>query len=429
MKDQEVTPFSRLCDQLGWGTPALFMPVYARAAAYIGEPPDITDRQVRRWRAPNPPCPQPARQRVLEAMFTKPLEQLGFDVPPARRNAVTAVLALAAPDSAPLQESLDPVNRRTFLNVTGGAVLSVAAPSRVGPDEPRSARPGERIGTSAVTDLRTGLAQLYGLDDRFGGATVGPLAAAHLARVERLIRTADYPDTIGRQLRLIAGETAEHVGWLAFDAGDNDKARSSWSAAIERADELGDDSLAVLVRASQSLLSLREERPHDARDHARRAFDTAKPWAPPTLLSILMTREARALALLGDHSAARSTLAHAFRLYEQDQGSRPAPDWTTFHGPAELYHAQADLFTYMGHHGAAVNWLRRSLAHQEASYARNEALGRGNLARALALSGEAEEAAHHIDAGEALLGEVSSGRARVALAHARTELVRLSPRA
>ncbi|MFJ4866134.1 hypothetical protein [Streptomyces sp. NPDC088748] len=54
--------------------------------------------------------------------------------------------------------------------------------------------------------------------------------------------------------------------------------------------------------------------------------------------------------------------------------------------------------------------------------ARNEVLHRGRLAGALARSGEADEAAHHIDQGEALLTEVSSGRAREGLAVARREL-------
>ncbi|MGO4462599.1 hypothetical protein AB4039_35725 [Streptomyces sp. M-16] len=89
--------------------------------------------------------------------------------------------------------------------------------------------------------------------------------------------------------------------------------------------------------------------------------------------------------------------------------------------------AQAELFTAAGHHRAAVSWLRRSLERQEAAYARNEALQRDGLAGALARSGEADEAVHHIEQGEALLTEVSSGRAREGLAAARRELDRVRP--
>lgn len=425
MEEPAETPFAELCDQMEWSTPAAFISMYEKAAEQLGESPQLSARQVRRWRADKPPCPHPGRQRVVEAMFGKPLEQLGFDVPPHRRNPVTAALQLPAADAAPLEGPNEDVNRRTFMQATSAAALGAAVPSGLGGPDPHASR----VGTDAVTTLRDDLARLYGLDDRYGGEMVGPLARAHLARVERLMDTGSYPETIGRQLRLIAGETAEHAGWLAFDAGDNPLARFYWAQAMKRADDLGDDSLAVLVRASMSLLSLREDEPRHALDHARCARERAKRWAPPKLLSILVVREARALATLGDHSAARTVLADAWRLYERDKGTRPAPEWTTFHGPAELCHAQAHLFTALGHHGAAVTWLRRSLERQESSYARNEALGRGALASALLLAGEPEEAAHHISAGEALMGEVSSGRARLALAHARQELTRLAPTA
>ncbi|MBT2545629.1 hypothetical protein J7E99_34325 [Streptomyces sp. ISL-44] len=426
---EQRTPFVELCDQFGWSGPALFLRVYAATAERIGESPELSDRQVRNWRSPRPPCPRPGRQRVLEAMLGVSLEQAGFDVPMHRRYTVTP-LPLTAPASALPEESLDPVHRRAFLNASSGAVIGAAFPPSSAATRDRaglSDRP--RLGTDAVADLRTGLASLYGLDDRFGGATVGPLAAAHLARVERLIGTGSYPETIGRQLRLIAGETAEHVGWLAFDAGDHPRARTYFGKALTRAKELRDDSLSVLVMASMSLVCLREGNPREALDLTRCAQDQARRWAPPTLMSILATREARALAQLDDSPAARTTLARAARLYEQDRGTRPAPDWTAFHGPSEIADAQAQLFSFAGHHGAAVTWLRKALDRQEATYARNEALGRGALAAALARSGEPEEAAYQLTEGEALLSEVSSGRARETLAQARHELARLKPEA
>ncbi|MFG3001476.1 hypothetical protein [Streptomyces sp. NPDC048340] len=420
---EEQTVFAGLVDGFGWRSPATFIRVYAAVARRIGEREDVTDRQVRRWRAPSPPCPQPGRQRVLEAMLGIPLEQAGFRVPEHRRNPVTVPVPVLDPIPELRERRPDSMERRTVLAAVGGAALAVTgigAPAATAYD-------GPRVGTDTVTDLRQGLSALYGLDDRFGGNTVGPLAAAHHTRIRRLIDTGSYPETIGRQLRLISGETAEHVGWLAFDAGDHTRARTYWSQAQDTATELRDDSLAVVVLASMSLLELREQQPRLALDHARRAASLAAPWAPPSLLSILATREARALAMLGDSASARSTLANAARLYEKDRGSRPAPDWTTFHGPAELAAAQAELFTAAGHHRAAVSWLRRALERQETTYARNEVLQRAGLAGALARSGEADEAAHHIEQGEALLTEVSSGRARESLAVARRELHRVRP--
>ncbi|MEV7353682.1 hypothetical protein [Kitasatospora sp. NPDC091276] len=400
------TQFTRLCAEFDWNSPAVFRQVYAATARKLGEDEELSTRQFQRWRQPLPPCPHPARQRVLEAMLGVPLEQAGFNVPPHRRSGIPR---------APREESED-VNRRSFIALTGGAVVSAALPQ-------------PRIGAETVMDLRTGLASLYGLDDRFGGATVGPLAQAHFSRVERIIATTSYPGTIGRQLRLIAGETAEHVAWLAFDAGDHQRALVHWHHALTRAEELQDHSLAVLVMASMALMNLREKQPDKALELARGAQEKAKGWAPPSLLSILATREARALAMLGDHVSARSTLANASRVYEQERGARPLPDWALFHGPGELAMAQAALFTESGHHKAAVDWLRRSLGHQESSYARNEALVRFSLAGALARAGEAEESAHELKSGSVLLTEVSSGRARSSMQEAHSFLHALDPAA
>lgn len=74
-----------------------------------------------------------------------------------------------------------------------------------------------------------------------------------------------------------------------------------------------------------------------------------------------------------------------------------------------------------------MTWLRRSLERQENTYARNEALFRGNIALALVNAGEPEEAAHHVVQGEALLTEVSSGRARDLLGAARRALTATLP--
>ncbi len=75
------TVFRRLCKERQWGRPEVFLKVYAKVAAGLGEPEQVTARQFHRWRQPAPPCPGPSRQRVLEEMFGMPLEQLGFAVP------------------------------------------------------------------------------------------------------------------------------------------------------------------------------------------------------------------------------------------------------------------------------------------------------------------------------------------------------------
>ncbi|WP_246618376.1 AfsR/SARP family transcriptional regulator [Streptomyces javensis] len=92
--DQAV--FARLCEERQWGRPAVFLAEYAKAAACLGEPGQVTARQFHRWRQLDPPCPAPSRQRVLEKMFGMSLEQIGFTLPPGRSRPESA--GPAAPD-------------------------------------------------------------------------------------------------------------------------------------------------------------------------------------------------------------------------------------------------------------------------------------------------------------------------------------------
>ncbi|MEU5425994.1 hypothetical protein AB0H73_10350 [Streptomyces olivoreticuli] len=268
--------------------------------------------------------------------------------------------------------------------------------------------PSTAIGTLHITELRKGLRSLYTLDDAYGGDAVRSLAVRHLRRVRRIINTGTYADTIGRQLQLLAGETAEQCAWLYYDAGDQETARRYWGEALTTATVLGDDGLEILVLASLSMQAIHDDRPRDGYDLARAARHRATALGSPVLLSLIAAREARALAGMRDHGAARSRLAESMRL--ADQSGRPAPEWAAFHGHAELEFTQGLLYTEAGHHKAAVPFLRAALAHQDRTYGRNRALYRLTLSRSLVQAGEVDEGAAEAVASLDHLAEVESGR-------------------
>lgn len=97
------------------------------------------------------------------------------------------------------------------------------------------------------------------------------------------------------------------------------------------------------------------------------------------------------------------------RLVDRADG-RPSPEWTAFHGHAELDFTQGLLYTELGHHHAAVQFLRAALAHQDRTYGRNRALYRLTLARSLVKAGEIDEGAAHAVGSLEHLEEVESGR-------------------
>jgi hypothetical protein len=396
----ELTLFEQACIAEGWDQPAKFVRAFESTAALLDEPVTVTTRHVRRWmRETPPPSPRARTWRVLHAMFGVDPVELGFhNPPPGATVRSTALLA---------QEGTD-VHRRTFLADSIGATAAIGLPSTA----PTSTPPSQSgaVGTAHLLELREGLRSLYHLDDAYGGGDVRSLAVKHLRRVRRVINTRQYPDTIGRQLRLLAGETAEHCAWLYYDADDQEQARAYWGEALTTATMLREATLEILVLASLSMQASYEGRPRDGLDLARAAQERAARYDSPVLQSLIASREARALSLLRDDVGARRRLAESMRLVERAGRGRPSPEWAAFHGHAELDYAQGLLYTDSGHHGRAVAFLRAALDHQDRTYGRNRALYRLTLSRSLINAGEVDEGAAQAVESLGHLDEVESGR-------------------
>lgn len=396
----ELTPFEHACVVHGWDKPADFLRAFQSAADMLGEAVTLTDRQYRRWRKPLPPAPRARAWRVLHAMFGFPPNEIGFPGPPAGATVGGAPLLAQRGTSA--------VDRRAFLTDSVGVTAAAALPAHVRP----LSLPGGKgaVGTVHLLELRAGLRSLFQLDDAYGGGDVRSLAVRHLRRVRRVINTEKYPDTIGRQLQLLAGEIAEHCGWLYYDADDQETARRYWGEALTTATMLRDANLEILVFSSMSLQASYEGRPRDGLDLARAAQERATRLGSPILQSLIAVREARALSLMDDGKTAGGRISQAMRLIERTDRGRPSPEWTAFHGPAELDYAQGQLYTELGHHQAAVQFLRAALARQGAQYGRNRALYGMTLARGLVRAGEVDEGAAYAVGSLEHLEEVESGR-------------------
>ncbi|MFI1584285.1 hypothetical protein [Embleya sp. NPDC020630] len=395
----ELTPFEHACLAHGWGKPADFLRAFEAAADLIGETITVTDRQYRRWRQPAPPAPRARAWRTLHAMFGVCPSEIGFPGPPPGATVGKAPL--------PAQKGTS-VDRRAFLADSIGAAATVGLPARALPLS--SAGGTGAIGTTHLRELRAGLHVLFELDATYGGSDVRSLSVRHLSRVRRIINAGKYPDTIGRQLRLLSGEIAEHCGWLYYDADEQDNAKHFWGEALTTATMLRDANLEILVFSSMSLQACHEGRARDGLDLARAAQDRATRLGSPVLQSLIAAREARALSLMADGTSARRRMADAMRLVDRSGRGRPSPEWAAFHGRAELDYAQGLLYTELGHHQAATGFLRAALAHQEAKYGRNRALYRLTLARGLIGAGEVDEGAAQAVASLDDLREVESGR-------------------
>lgn len=341
-------------------------------------------------------------------MFGVNPTQLGFPGPPQ---------GATVEERAPLPERGTSMDRRDFIQDAVGVAAGGLPPlSPVG-------RSGT-IGATHVLDLREGLASLYRLDDAYGGGgEVRSLARRHLRRIRRLINGATYPDSIGRQLQLLAGETAEHVAWLAFDAADHEAARAHWGEALASATMLGDRPLEFLVFAGLSHQATYLGHPQDGVAYARAAHDRATRLGSPVLRSLIAVREVRALTAMRDKAAAGRRLAEAVRLMDRaGRGGAPTPAWAECHGPASLSEAQSAYYLDTGSAASAVPFARAAVARESSAYGRNTARRRVSLARTLIRAGEPEEGAACVLDSLTHLQDVQSARITTLLREVREQL-------
>ncbi|MBQ0855437.1 hypothetical protein J8N05_45545 [Streptomyces sp. BH-SS-21] len=409
----DPTNFDLACSAHGWDKPTDFLRAFDMTANVLGEAVTLTERQFRRWRLPKPPGPRARSWRVLHAMFGVSPQELGLPGPPPG-----VAVGYAPPRIT--QENLT-VGRRDFLADSIGAAASVGLPQS-GLTRAPSGR-SDAVGTPHLLELREGLRSLYHLDNAYGGGDVFRLAERHLRRVRRVINTGRYPDTIGKQLHLLAGETAEHCAWLAYDGDRQAQARAYWGEALTTAAMIRDSSLEILVMSGLSLQASYEGRPREGHDLARAAQERAAAFDSPILQSVMASRRARALSVLHDATSARQQLADSMRLVDRaGRGGRPGPQWAAFHGHAELEYHQGLMWAELGHHGRAVSFLRASLEHQDRIYGRNRALYRLTLSRSLIGAGEVDEGADHAVSSLGHLDEVESGRVLRRLGEVRASL-------
>lgn len=262
-----------------------------------------------------------------------------------------------------------------------------------------------------MSQLRLELRALQLMGDAHGGDDVRPLAVRLLARIRRVIETSGYPDSIGLQLRRLAGEAASRCAYVHFDACDHQVARQYWGEALTIGTTLDDDQIKSQALAMLALQANYIDQPRHALDFLAAAQRHARSLKSPVLDSIIASREAEAYGIMGDHAMARARLAHAMRLMDGPLQNRPG--WTSFYDRAELESYQATIYASAGNHKAAASYNRASIAHVGASYGRNRAVRQFILANNLAQAGEADEAAATAIAGLEQLSEVSSGRVRV----------------
>lgn len=277
-----------------------------------------------------------------------------------------------------------------------------------------------RVETRHVDQLTDAVGALRRQDQLTGGARVLPLARQVLDFGRALLGAGNYSDAVSRSVHCAVGELEILCGWLSFDAGKVDAARSLYHSALASAIVGGDSSISVHALANLGHLAQSTDRAREAVDYARAAQDAAGRWADPRLRSLLLAREATAWARLGDLAACQRLAAQARAAFDQVEPSGGA--WFGFFNATELHGSQGADLGDVGRLAEAEPLLRRAVECADPERPRNALSYRLELLRLLVRRADWQAAAEEGEAVAEVAAGMRSGRITASLAGIRGEL-------
>jgi tetratricopeptide (TPR) repeat protein len=196
------------------------------------------------------------------------------------------------------------------------------------------------------------------LDLQFGGDQSSDIALRLFRSIHRKIGSTPCAPGVERDLHAAAGELAEVTAWLLYDAGKHDLVRAMNLEALQLLRMAGDRSIELLTLQNMSLQAGDLGRPVESLNLARTVLGTSK--LSPRLEAMFRTREARALAQLGDATTAERTFRQARSLY-LDGLRDDDPAWAWWINEQELAWHEAMIRADSSNWSAAVDALEESL--------------------------------------------------------------------
>jgi transcriptional regulator with XRE-family HTH domain len=306
----------------------------------------------------------------------------------------------------------DPMRRRSLMKwgLTAPALAALVGSSadlrRIG-----------RVGVADADELQDSAVRLYGLDYQHGGASLWQSAVACVAEAYAMLEHGTYGDSVGQRLIRATGRIQMCAGWLAFDAGCHDVARSCYTEALALARQANDAEVETHALANLAFQSNLLGRPREAARFAEGAERSATaPHGRPRLGAIPQLRRAVALALSDDARGSDRAIARARTILERD-ADKPAEEWCAFLGPPELDGVEGTCRMELGRSAHAEKLLERAVTSYSNRYLRNRALYRVRLARTRLDLNEIDGAAESANAAiDDLTGQVASWRVSSELA-------------
>jgi hypothetical protein len=294
---------------------------------------------------------------------------------------------------------------------SAGSVESVDIPGMGLLGEPASSNP-EVGDTEYLESVRSHIREIVALDNRFGGADLVRLSARFFRTIHQQLGTGSYAPRLERDLHSAAGELAEVVGWLAYDAEEHDLARRMNQESLHFTRLAGDRAIELLTLQNASMHAASQGLPVEALQIARSVLEGGYSLSP-RLKALFLTRKARALAQGGDEGALR--IFPQIRSLFLDGVSDTDPAWTWWIDEHELAWHEAMALRDLGFPSRAIAFFEQSMIATPSTEIRGQYIHGAYLLQAQVDNSSWVDAEQTIRRLLPLSAEVASARAVILL--------------
>jgi hypothetical protein len=313
----------------------------------------VSVRTVAYWRNKPEITPNPKIQETLDS---------ALDRAPERAKAQFSLLVGEA-------EHGKRANQVESFEVPGGSLLGVtldAANPEFGDSE-------------YLQSVRSHIREIVALDNRFGGADLVRMSTRFFRALHDQLGAGTYDLKLERDLQSAAGELAEVVGWLAYDAEAHDLARRMNQESLYFTRLAGDRAIELLTLQNSSMHAASQGRPREALQIARSVLEGDYRLSP-RLKALFLTRKARAMAQGGDMGALR--LLPEIRDLFLDGVSDGDPAWAWWIDGREMAWHEAMVQRDLGLASRAITQFERSVIATPSTEIRSQYLHRAYLLQA-----------------------------------------------
>ena len=308
--------------------------------------------------------------------------------------------------------------------ISGGAGAETAS-AYVSPVAPVHIPAFEFGNADYLQSVQDHIREIVALDNVFGGADLVRLSARFFRTLHNQLGAGAYDQKLERDLHAAAGELAEVVGWLAYDAEDHDLARRMNQESLYFTRLCGDKTTELLTVQNSSMHAASQGRPMEALQLARSVLEGDYQLSP-RLRGLFLMRKARALAQCKDESAVE--LFPQIRSLFLDGVSDADPAWAWWVDERELLWHEAMAQRDLGMPQAVIQFERSALG-VPTNEIRSQYVHRSYLLQAQVENRSWAAAESTIREIVPLPAQVASTRAAVllrnVLAHIETERVKL----